>query len=125
MAFAVVATPTGDDVESAREWWAGARAGGLQQSVLEGRLAAVALSVAGAAALSAALSGVVAWSVNEYPHAERWDVLMIVDAALLLAFVVRHAYKVWRAGGRAAGGRLRIMSRPGCGCRGCVWPSLL
>lgn len=122
-AFAAVATPTAEDgdVEPVSEWCRAAFAAPL----LHGRLTTPVLSVAGATALSATVSGVVAWSVNEYPHKYRARVLGLVDGSLLLLFLVRHSFKVWRAGGRAAGGRLRIMVRKGCGCRGCVWPALL
>lgn len=120
-AVAALTTPTTDDVESASDWCRAA----FDAPLWHGPLATPSLSVAGAAALSASLAGVAAWSVNEYEHVYRARVLWLLVLSLLLGFFVRHAFKIWRAGGCARGGRLRIMVRAGCGCRGCLWPALL
>ena len=122
VAVAAFATPRDEgDVEGMSEWVRNA----LQGGVLDGRNSTARLSIVGAACLAAATSGVCAWSVHEYEHDERATLLWLVNALLLGAFAVRHGFKVWRAGGCARGGRLRLMTRAGCGCRGCVWPALL
>ena len=120
-ALAALLTPRETDLESVREWSQAAFA----LPPWEGPLATPAVSVASAAALSALMSGLVAWSVHMYPVDDRARLVVVVNAGLLLVFFVRYTFKVWRAGGCAKGGRLRLMTRRGCGCRGCVWPALL
>ena len=120
--LAALATPTEEDLESPAEWM---RSAGAYYTMDHGRYSTVGLSVAGAAALSAGTSGLVAWSVNEHPHYARARLMWLLQAALFHGFFARHGFKVWRAGGRAKGGRMRLMTREGCGCRGCVWPALL
>lgn len=122
MMIAALATPNEDrDIESMSEWCQLA----FEGSLLSGRNATARLSVAGAACLSGLTAGVCAWSVHEYEHHQRALLLWLVVLLLFLTFLVRHGFKVWRAGGCARGGRLRLMTRAGCGCRGCLWPSLL
>ena len=117
--LAALTTPIEYDVESPQEWMKTAS----ESDLLHGRNATVALSLAGAAALSAFFAGVVAWSIHEYET--RAPLLWLVNLGLLVGFFARYCFKVWRAGGCLPGGRLRIMTRAGCGCTGCVWPALL
>ena len=107
VAFTAVATPTQR---------------GCDMAVLYEHAASVAVAVGGAPALAAAVSGVVAWSVNEYPAAGRANAMWLVNGLLLAAFAVRFGYKTWA--GCSARGRLRLLVADGCGCD-CPWPVMV
>jgi hypothetical protein len=90
-ALAAFATPSEvpEQLESPTSWVRRAMADGVS-GLWRGRNATAVLSIAGATALSAAVSGVAAWSVNEYPHEARARVLWIVNAALVLGCFARY-----------------------------------
>jgi hypothetical protein len=129
MAVAGLATPSADETAYGETSSGNVDLAELTDGKMWGDLTVVGWSLGAAAALSAAASGLVAWSVHEYPGWARARALTILDVALLLLFAVRNGHKAWRSGGCTRSGRLKlIVSGNDCSwlrrC-GCGWSALL
>ena len=95
----------------------------LQSGKMWVDLQGTAWSVGATTAFTATISGIVAWSVHEYPAAARTRALFLANMAMLIGFSGRFGYKTWRGGGCSRTGRVQLVARDGrCGCG---WPALL
>jgi len=113
---AALATPTdrGTCCEALLEW----RASGRMVDDME----PLGMALAATAALSAALSGLVAWSLHLYPPDARARAMLLFDGGLLVACAARFGYKTWR--GCSGGGR-RLRLHAGGAPGDCHWPVML